>query len=206
MMNQFLSSYVPVEYLVADAQNLIVREAITKEFEWLFLLEHDVVLPSTAFLQLNEHIRSEKNPVVSGLYFTKTIPAEPMIYRGRGNSFYTNWKLKDEVWADGVPTGCLLIHVGLLKAMWDESPEYQTKDGQITRRVFETPAEMWFNPETGQFNTKHGTSDLEWCTRIIEGKYLEKSGWKKHQKKKYPFLVDTNIFCHQIDEEGVRYP
>ena len=202
----WLSPYVPVQYQVDDAQNLIVKEAIEKDFEWLFLHEHDVLLPHDTILRLNEYIRSEEHPVVSGLYFTKNIPAEPMIYRGRGNSFYTDWKLGDLVWADGVPTGCLLIHMGLIREMWKDAPEYKTISGQVTRRVFETPRDMWFDPETGQYNTKVGTSDLEWCTKVIKEGYLEKAGWKKHAKKEFPFLIDTNIFCKQIDEQGVQYP
>lgn len=204
-MIQYMSSHVTLNYLIDDAQNMIVKEAIEKDFEWLFLLEHDVILPPDAFLRLNEYIREESHPVVSGLYYTKSVPAEPMIYRGRGNSFYTNWKLGDKVYADGVPTGCLLIHMGLLKKIWDDSPEYNV-NGTITRRVFNTPREAWFDPHTGQYNSTTGTSDLDWCTKVIEGNYLEKSGWKDFAKKKYPFLVDTSLYCQQIDENGVKYP
>jgi len=204
-MIQYMSSYVPIHYLIDDAQNMIVKEVIEKDFEWLFLLEHDVILPPDAFLRLNEYIREGKYPIVSGLYYTKSIPAEPMVYRGRGNSFYTNWKLGDKVWADGVPTGCLLIHHSILKEMWEDSPEYNVR-GTITRRVFNTPREAWFDPNTGQYNSTTGTSDLDWCTRVIQGKYLAKAGWPELQKKKYPFLIDTSIFCRQIDDNGVQYP
>lgn len=204
-MIQFMSSYVPINYLIDDAQNMIVKEVIEKDFEWLFLLEHDVVLQPDAFLRLNEYIREGKYPVVSGLYYTKTIPAEPMVYRGRGNSFYTNWKLGDKVMVDGVPTGCLLIHRSILKKMWDESPEYNVR-GSITRRVFNTPRDMWFDPNTGQFNSTTGTSDLDWCTRVMKENFFEKAGWPEFQKMKFPFLIDTNIFCRQVDENGVQYP
>jgi hypothetical protein len=44
-VNQFINSFIPLRYQVADAQNLIVREAVQKDFEWLFLLEHDTLLP-----------------------------------------------------------------------------------------------------------------------------------------------------------------
>jgi hypothetical protein len=36
-------------------------------------------------------------PMLSGLYFTKSLPAEPLIYRGRGNSYYKKWKFGDKV-------------------------------------------------------------------------------------------------------------
>ena len=79
-VNQFINSFIPLRYQVADAQNLIVREAVLREFEWLFLLEHDTILPPDGFLQLNEYIRRADTPVVSGLYFTRSYPAEPLIF------------------------------------------------------------------------------------------------------------------------------
>lgn len=204
-MMQYMGTYVPIEYQIADAQNLIVKEFIEKDFEWLFLLEHDVILPVDAYVRLNAHIRSELNPIVSGLYFTKSIPAEPMVYRGRGNSYYTKFKYGDYVWADGVPTGCLLIHNSILKAMWKDAPEYNNQ-GTKCRRIFDTPRDLHYDPLTGQWNSTTGTSDLDWCTRIMKEGYLKKAGWDKHAKMKYPFLIDTNIYCKQIDEMGITYP
>lgn len=204
-MIQYMASYVPIQYLVADAQNMIVKEAVEKNYEWLFLLEHDVILPVDAFVRLNAHMRNEKDPIVSGLYFTKSIPAEPMIYRGRGNSYYTGWKFGDYTYADGVPTGCLLIHSSILKVMYAEAEEYTTK-GMKLKRVFETPRDLYFDQYTGQWNATTGTSDLDWCTKIIKNKVMAKAGWKRHAKLRYPFLVDTNIYCKQIDEQGIFYP
>lgn len=206
-MIQYMATYAPINYLVADAQNLIVNEFINKKFEWLFLLEHDVILPVDAFVRLNAHIRSEANPVVSGLYFTKSIPAEPMVYRGRGNSYYNKFKYSDYVWADGVPTGCLLIHRSILEIMHSEAKTYTIPNtNEKIKEVFITPRDMWFDELTGQWNATTGTSDLDWCTKIIQNNIMKKGGWEKHAKMKYPFLVDTNIYCKQIDEDGITYP
>jgi len=202
---QFLNPYIPQRFSVADAQNLIVQHAIEKEFEWLWLLEDDTIPPPDAILRFNKYIRDESHPVISGLYFTRSVPAEPMIYRGRGTSYYTKWKRGDLVYADGVPTGMLLIHMGLLRAMWKESPEYVVQ-GRTVRRVFNAPLEQWFDEEKGEFGQVTGTSDLDWCTRVMEGGFFKKSGWDKFQKMKYPFLVDTNIFCRHIDNDGTQYP
>jgi len=197
----------PMGYLVADAQNVAVEDAIKANAEWLFLLEDDVMIPPETFLKLNVYMRERKYPVVSGVYFVKGNFPEPMIYRGRGNSCYTDWKKGDKVWADGVPTGCLLIDMKLLKLMWDDSEVYMTAFGRQVRRVFETPAKSWTDPETGRSLMQVGTSDIYWCDRVIKGKYLEKAGWKEVAKKKYPFLVDTSIFCRHIDlTSGKTYP
>jgi hypothetical protein len=51
-----------------------------------------------------------------------------------------------------------------------------------------------------------GTSDLDWCTRVMEGGYFKKAGWPKFQRRKYPFLVDTNILCRHINPNGEIFP
>jgi len=202
---QYMTSFIPIHYSVADAQNIIVKQVIEQNFQWLLLIEHDTMPPPDAFIRINDYIRQGNVPIVSGLYYTKSNPSDPLVYRGRGVSYYDNWKLGDKVWVDGVPTGFLLINAKILKLMWDESPEYMAGDTK-TRQVFETPAKLFFDETTGNFNTYAGTSDLEWCTRVIREKYITRAGWPDIGKKKYPLLVDTNLFCRHITEDGRIFP
>jgi len=202
--NKAVNDFSPIGFLVADAQNLIVRDAIMGEYEWLFLLEDDNIIPPDCFIKLNGYMHKDV-PVVSGLYFTKSEPAEPIIYRGRGNSYYDKWKLGDKVWCDGVPTGCLLISGKLLKAMWDESPEYNVS-GTITRRVFDQPEKAWYDPEINGYRSLSGTSDLTWCERVINEGFLKKAGYNKYAKMEYPLLCDTSMLIKHIDNEGKVYP
>jgi len=204
--NEYMSGYYPLRYQVADAQNLIVKQFLINDFEWLFFLEHDVLLPDNALMMLDEYMRDAKYPVMSGLYYTRAHPPAPLVFRGRGTGAYTDWKLGDKVWCDGVPTGCLLIHQSILKAMWAESPEYNLK-GQTTRRVFHTPRRVVVDPETGRHNATSGTSDLDWCDKVMKGGFFEKAGWKDFAPDMaYPFLVDTNLFCKHINMDGAQFP
>ena len=181
-----------------------MAEAINRGYEWILFLEDDTIPPPDAFLRFNDYIRKGDIPVVSGLYFTRSEPAEPMVYRGRGNSYYTDWKLGDKVWVDGVPTGMLLVKTDLMKKVWDNSPEYQS-NGMQARRVFHTPETTFFNEETGAQEVIVGTSDLDWCKRVIEEGYLK--DYSAVADKKYPFLIDTNIACMHIDRgDGVQFP
>ena len=205
ILEEYLNGYYPLRYQVADAQNIIVKRAIDKDFEWLLLWEHDVIPPPDALLRIDEYMRGEKVPVVSGLYYTRSRPSVPLVFRGRGTSYYDDFQIGDRVWCTGVPTGFLLIHMGILREMWKDSPEYKAKD-VIVRRVFETPRKVWTSPESGQHNTLSGTSDLHWCNKVIEGEYFKRAGWKKIQKKKNPFLVDTAIFCQHINPDGEQFP
>jgi hypothetical protein len=171
------------------------------------MIEDDTIPPPDAFIKFNQYMRDAEYPVVSGLYFSRSEPSEPLVFRGRGTSVYWKWKMGDKVFCDGVPMGCVLINMSLMKLLWEDSPEYRpTKDSSIVRRVFEIPNKVWVT-EDGHFNTLSGTTDLLWCTRVIDGGYLAKAGWPELQKKKYPFLVDTTIACKHIDRHtGVQYP
>lgn len=205
-MIQYMNGYIPLRYTVADAQNLAVKACIDGNFEWLLLIEDDTMPPVDGFVRFTEYMDKGDIPVVSGLYFTRSVPPEPMVYRGRGNHYFRGWKLEDKVWVNGVPTGQLLIHANLLKVMYDDSPEYKLTDGSMARRVFSTPAQSWFNESTGAQETLVGTSDLDWCTKVIKGNYLKKAGFPKIAKKKNPFLIDTNIYCKHIEKDGRQFP
>ncbi len=201
----WLDQNSPLGFLVADARNMIATECVEQKFEWLFFIDHDVILPPTTVLRLNERMLKADVPMWSGLYFTKSVPSEPLVYRGRGNSYYNKWKLGQEVWVDGIPMGCALIHSSILKVLYDESEPYDLM-GKTVRKIFETPARTWFDPETQSWFNAVGTEDLELCTRIMKNNILKKAGWPKLQRRKYPFMIDTSIFCRHIDFNGKQFP
>lgn len=202
---QFIDQYSPIGFSVADARNIIATLCVEKEFEWLWFIDHDTILPPDATVRVNQHMIKKEIPVFSGLYFTKSKPAEPLLYRGRGSSYYTDWKLGDEVWVDGIPMGCTVIHSSLLKVMYDESEQYKVGD-QMVRKIFETPAKKVFDPEQSAWLTETGTEDIKWCHRVITERIFDKAGWHEYQEKEYPFMVDTNIFCKHIDWNGNQFP
>ena len=204
-MKQFLSPYVPLKYQLADAQNLMAKKVIEDDYEWIIYIEDDNVIPQDTFVRFNKYINEGEVPVVSGVYFTKAEPTEPILYRGRGNSYFQDWKMGDKVWVDGIPFGCRLENASLIKAAWKESPEYMVGN-ELTRRVFEQPEKIWFDEEKGAYAAKVGTTDLAWCTRIMEDNLFEKAGWEKYQKMKNPFLVDTEILVGHITPEGKMFP
>lgn len=206
-MYQFMTpgSFMPLGYQVDDAQNLICAQAIQGDYEWLLLYEHDMLPAPDVLVRLNEYMKRGDVPVVSALYFTRSHPAEPLIYRKQGSGAFEDFDIGDLVWCDGVPTGMLLIHMGIIKAMWDESEEYSL--GSLTlRRVFQTPVVAFFDPETAHYHTTSGTSDLAWCKRVMEGGYLAKAGFPEYQDLEYPFLVDTSIICQHIEATGEQFP
>jgi hypothetical protein len=202
---QWLDQYSPLDFSVADARNFIATAAVDQGFEWLFFLDHDTVLPPASFLKLNELMIKKEYPVWSGLYFTRSVPAEPLVYRGRGNGYFADWEMGDLVEVDGLPMGCTLISVKLLKVLYDESVEYMAGPYKV-RQIFLTPSRVWFEPDARSWFTSTGTEDLEWCTRVMRTGALKKAGWDEFADKEFPFVVDTSIFCRHIDMSGVQYP
>jgi hypothetical protein len=201
----YLNDYIPSGFQVADGRNIIVHQALANGFEWLMFIDHDTILPPLTLVHMNEYMLEKKVPVVCGLYFTKSIPSEPLVYRGHGTSYYNKWKFGDKVWVDGIPMGCTLINCSIFKAMAKDCEEYEL-NGTKLRKYFNTPGMSYWDMEAGGFVNRVGTEDLDWCARVIDGGYLKKAGWKDVGKQKYPFLIDTNIFCLHIDQDGVTYP
>lgn len=201
-----LSPITPLGYDVKNARNIIVQAAVLSDFDWLFFLDHDVILPSDTFLKMNEYMRDGSIPLVSGLYFTKSQPAEPLLYRGRGNSYYATWQLGDKVWCDGTGMGCMLLNVKVLREMWKDAPEYLAGGNQKVRMVFDTPTFTWVDPEAGTQRSFSGTEDLSFFDRMRQGDYLAKAGFKKIAKKQNFVLCDTSIACRHITPDGIQYP
>lgn len=196
-------------YTVADAQNVICERMILDRYQWLILLEDDTLPPFDTFMKLNTYMEEEKIPIVSGLYFTKGNPSWPLVFRGRGNGAFTHFEMGEKVWADGIPTGLVLIHHSIIEWFWHNSPEYKLPDGRKIRRVFATPRDAWYDAEQDRYFATMGTSDLHFCDRIRKENVLKKAGWGAFARKhsRYPFLVDTSIFCGHIDiHTGLVYP
>ena len=209
---QWMSQYMPTEYQIADAENLLAKAVVEGNFEWFFSLEEDNILPPDTFIKLNDYMINGYDgmgtiaPVVSGIYFTKSVPTEPILYRGRGNGYYADWKMGDKVWVDGLPFGCTLIHGNIIRELWKVSPEYIVPGtNTVTRRVFDFPSNPHQDP-TKAFTRTQGTTDLAFYTRIIKENILEKAGFKQFQDMEFPFLIDTTIFVKHIDQNGVQYP
>lgn len=220
----------PLRYHVAEAQNVIVKHLLdAPQWEYLLLLEDDVLAPPNLMTRLHQWISHGVYPMVSGLYHLKSDPREPMTFRGRGNGAWEGWKKgpsKDELEADlpegikaeqvalcdGVPTGCLLISSKILRVAWDASPETVLRqeriDGTIaeirTREVFKTVREAGVDPAGTGYYARYATSDLDFCDRAIAGEWFAKAGFEKAGAMSNPMPVDLAIACGHIDLETGR--
>ena len=202
---QWMDQFSPLGFLVADARNVAAENFIKGGYEWLFFIDHDVIMPLNTFNAWNRRMLKGDIPIFGGIYFTKSVPSEPLIYKEFGASYATDWKLGDEVWVKGMGLGCHVIHRSIMEIAYKESEEYEIGVSKL-RKVFDTPSNNKFDAETQTWQTAGGTEDLTFYNRLIEDKILLKAGWPNLQRRKYPFLCDTKIFCRHIDWNGVQYP
>ena len=201
-----LPTYHPLGFPVADARNIIVDKAIKDGFDWLFFIDHDVLLPSDTLIKWNWRMLADELPVWGGLYFTKSYPAEPLVYKGRGNTFHNKFKIGDEVWCDGMGLGCHMIKVKLLEIMCADAEYYSPRPDIKVKRLFESPSYQKVDEEGKIIGNFKGTEDLPWYDKVMKGGYLKKAGYPKLHRKRYPFLCDTSVFCKHIDFSGIQYP
>lgn len=204
-MISWMDMFSPMGFLVADARNVAVKQFIDGNYEWLFFIDHDVVLDLNTYSKWNAYMLKADVPIFGGLYFTKSVPSEPLLYRGLGNSYFKDWKLGDKVWVDGMGLGCNMIHRSMLEHIYKDSEDYLIGQMKL-KKVFRTPTNTYYDAETNAWLNTGGTEDLDFYHRLKKGGYYKKGGWGKYQEKKYPILCDTSVFCKHIDWNGVQYP
>ena len=202
----------PKGFSTHDAQNMLVDTVLRHPFKFLILIEDDTIPHPGFLLAIDKHCwRAERKlgpPVVSGLYHIKgsaetrrgktggleLLGPEPLVYRGAGQRAFRDWTMGDLVWVDGVPTGALMLHRSILE-VWAAEPDVETYSVPgypfPMKKVFQRPAQVWTDPDGG-IHTASGTSDLYFSHQTLERGLLQKAGYGKWARKRYPYLIDTS--------------
>lgn len=114
----------PFGLTVADARNYIVKKAIDEDYDYIFFVDDDVIIPRQALVQLEHH----NADVVGGFYYKKYLPLESVgmhINESNQPIRIENYKIGDLIHNTLVlPSGCTLIKVEALKKL--EAPWYKT--------------------------------------------------------------------------------
>ena len=170
-------------------RNEAAKIALDGDFDYLFFIDDDVLLPLDAFHRLRSHDKD----IIAGVTHIRGYPYHPMIFNFtdpayKSNTYVTDYKERAEasglLKCDAVGFSCCLIHTRLLKRV---SPPYfitsthQTEDVFFCKRIrdFNPEQEIWVdvNVETGHLL---GT-DI-----IAPGNVKE---WKEFDEKRYPELL-----------------
>jgi len=109
----------PYGMTVPDARNYIVKKAIEEEYDFIFFVDDDTIIPRNALVQLVRHMKDVKVGMAGGFYYKKYLPLESV-------GMHVNEKdqpipIDDYVIGDIIhntlvlPSGCTLIRVDMLK-------------------------------------------------------------------------------------------
>lgn len=114
----------PFGYSVPDARNLAIEKAIDGNFEYIFFVDDDLIIPSNALVKLLHH----KTDVVGGFYYRKYFPLESCGMfedNEKKPTALLDFKIGDIIHNTLVlPSGCTLIKTEVFKNM--EKPWYKS--------------------------------------------------------------------------------
>ncbi len=112
---------------VADARNHIVREALKHNAKYIFFVGDDTIPPAHTLRQLI--FRMENDPkigVVGGVYFTKSDPPAPLVFKENGAGSYWDWKVGEFFEVSGLGMDCTLLRTEIFQKL--PEPWFKTVD------------------------------------------------------------------------------
>jgi len=89
----------------AKARQKVVDQARANNARWLFFVDTDVFPPQDAITRLMAHDKK----IVTGIYYMKTHPPQPVIFQKLGDGPYWNFPVEELVEIEGAGLGCTLI-------------------------------------------------------------------------------------------------
>ncbi len=176
----------PFGFPVADARNFIVEKAIKDQFEYLFFIDDDLIIPKNTLVTLMNHLKNGYD-VASGFYYRKYFPLEScsMIEDDKNRPDRVNFEI-GETFDDVLVmcSGCTLFKTEIFRKI--NPPWYKeifvkgkiqvTEDTYISQQIrnVETPVEtildtgiqcIHVDKDKGIF---YGHSDIVQDNKILE--------------------------------------
>lgn len=126
---------------IDDARNEIVEEALRQGAQYIFWLDDDVVTPGDSFLKLYRH----QKDIVNGVYWSKSNPSMPLLFRGHLEGPYWDWHVGDFIEIDAAGNGLTLVKT------------------DVYRKIQKELGEPWYSVDYASFPglTKGGANNTE---------------------------------------------
>jgi SAM-dependent methyltransferase len=105
-------------YRVDIAKERLAELAISNNCDFVFFLDDDVICPPDTLIKMIRLWRSDpKYKIISGVYWSKSDPPMPLIFKGNLEGSYWDWTTDDLITADGAGAGCLFVDTEVFKNM-----------------------------------------------------------------------------------------
>lgn len=98
---------------VGSKKQEIAEFAVEQGADWVLFIDDDVIFPPNTLLQL----LSRNKDIVGGVYWSKSDPPVPLMFRGHMRGSHMNWHVGDFIKVDAMGDGLTLIKTKVFKAM-----------------------------------------------------------------------------------------
>jgi SAM-dependent methyltransferase len=171
--------YRVIGEIVATARNLIAEHALNIKADWLLFLSDDVIPPGNIFDLLVRH----KKKLVTGIYWTKSFPKQPYIWKDILLGPHEDWKYGEFFKIDWAGCDALLIHTDVLRAI---EPPWFSHDWTFNENQPKIPLPT----EDLYFYTKTRKAGFElWCDATCQCLHQDRG-------TKQMFGLDTSMPQH----------
>lgn len=160
----------------ATARTIVVEKALKQNVKYLLFVDTDVFLPMDALTRLISHDAD----IITGVYWMKSTPPQPVIYKTLGDGPLWDIKpQKEPIEIGGAGLGCCLIKMSVFEKFKEAGvpffkQDYQTNDNNRPLHV-DVGEDHWF--------------------------------YSQARKLGFKVLCDTNVLCdHYQPKTGIFYP
>lgn len=139
---------------IAEARNEIVEFALEQGANYIYWLDDDVIPPPDAFLKLYRH----QKDIINGVYWSKSNPPMPLLFRGHLEGPYWNWHVGDLIEIDAAGNGLTLVKT------------------DVYRKISETIGGPWYSTDYSSFKdmkaaAHNNTEDLYFYWKAKQAGY-----------------------------------
>lgn len=162
--------YYVVGKPIADARNEIVQYALDMGADYIYWLDDDVIAPADSFLKMWRH----QKDIINGVYWSKSNPPMPLLFRGHLDMPYLNWHVGDLIEIDAAGNGLTLVKTDVYRTISEKigGPWYSTEYGSFPG-VKQTP---YNNTEDLYFYWKAKKAGFKvWADTSIQAHHFDKN-------------------------------
>ena len=156
---------------------------------FLFFLDDDVIMPPDSLRKLIHRMENLPEDVgaISGVYYSKSEPGEPLIFKERGKGSYYDWRVGDffKTWAAGC--GLVLIRAEALRRTREQQGE----------PLFKVDYGLHRRKKDGVLEARSITEDLYFYTKMRKT--------ESPNGKKYSLWIDTSIQAKHYDKGSKKF-
>jgi hypothetical protein len=119
---------------IGKARNLLAEQAIEQKYKYILFRDDDVMIPREAL----QRLYGLHAPITAGVYYSKTYPPEPLIFKNGHIAGVQEWSVGDILRdVDSCGMGCTMIETEVFLKLKESNPDlpfFKTEDVTLSLR------------------------------------------------------------------------